>query len=86
MQIPLGFSHQITKNMGCKLQKSLYGLNQSSRQWSANPSTTMMSSRYKQSKAVCSLFNQASNTSFTDILVYDGNDLVRIQALKGETA
>lgn len=48
----------------CKLQRSLYGLDQASRQWNA------ITSGYKQSKANYSLFIKSTPAGFTAILVY----------------
>ncbi|PNX59428.1 retrovirus-related Pol polyprotein from transposon TNT 1-94, partial [Trifolium pratense] len=54
----------------CKLQRSLYGLKQASREWNAKLTETLVTSGYKQSKADYSLFTKQSTTGFTAILVY----------------
>lgn len=74
--------------MVCKLQKSLYGLKQASRQWNAKLSQVLLASGYVQSKADYSLFVKAIGPSFTAILVYvddlvlAGNDLIEITKMK----
>ncbi|MCH82440.1 retrovirus-related Pol polyprotein from transposon TNT 1-94 [Trifolium medium] len=54
----------------CKLQRSLYGLKQASRQWNAKLTETLISSGYTQSKADYSLFTKKTTIGFIDILVY----------------
>ncbi|PNX84365.1 retrovirus-related Pol polyprotein from transposon TNT 1-94, partial [Trifolium pratense] len=72
----------------CKLQRSLYGLKQASRQWNAKLTETLLSSGYIQSKADYSLFTKNTSTGFTAILVYvddlvlGGTDINEIHQLK----
>lgn len=72
----------------CKLQRSLYGLKQASRQWNAKLTSTLLDSRFQQSKADYSLFTKRSPIGLIVILVYvddlllTGTDLAEIQQLK----
>lgn len=69
MELPPGFTssnpHQV-----CKLQKSLCGLNQASREWYTNLSHAMVSLDYVQYVADHLLFIKARGSSFTALLVY----------------
>ncbi|GAU16205.1 hypothetical protein TSUD_298370 [Trifolium subterraneum] len=75
-------------NLVCKLQRSLYGLKQASRQWNTKLTDTLTSSGYVQSKSDYSLFTKQASTGFTIILVYvddlvlGGTDNVEIQNIK----
>ncbi|KAK2437637.1 putative mitochondrial protein [Trifolium repens] len=72
----------------CKLQRSLYGLKQASRQWNAKLTETLTSTGYIQSKADYSLFTKKTALGYTAILVYvddlvlGGTDINEINHLK----
>ena len=87
MQLPLG--HAIPgSSLVCKLQKSLYGLKQASRQWNAKLTSVLLDFGFAQSKADYSLFTKTTSTGFTSILVYvddliiAGDDLHEIESIK----
>jgi hypothetical protein len=56
--------------MVCKIQKSLYGLRQASRNWNKKLTSILAALGYKQISADYSLFVKISANSFTAILVY----------------
>jgi len=72
----------------CRLNKSLYGLKQASRQWYAKLSAALVSLGYTPSVADFSLFTKLKGTNFTALLVYvddivlSGNDYAEIQHVK----
>lgn len=87
MSPPPGLRRQ-GENLVCRLNKSLYGLKQASRQWFAKFSEAIQSTGYIQSKADYSLFTRKQGKSFTALLVYvddiliTGNDPISISSLK----
>ena len=87
MQPPPGL-HRQGENMVCRLNKSLYGLKQASRNWFSTFSNTIKKAGYHQSKADYSLFTKVQGTSFTTVLIYvddillSGNDLQEMERLK----
>ncbi|CAI9772674.1 unnamed protein product [Fraxinus pennsylvanica] len=77
MEIPPGYStdqNSDLHNKGsfkvCKINKSLYGLKQASRQWYSKLSIFIIEQGFQQSKAYYSLFVRSTGDSFTTILIY----------------
>nr|AAB36266.1 retrotransposon peptide {Ty1-copia retrotransposon element, clone Sat 30} [Vicia sativa, leaves, Peptide Transposon Partial, 75 aa] [Vicia sativa] len=68
MALPPGLPN-VDASKVCKLQKSLYGLKQASRQWYSKLSTFLISLGYSQSHADHSLYVKTHKTFFTAILV-----------------
>ena len=87
MKLPLGYCAPHDTRV-CKLQKSLYGLKQASRQWFNKLTSSLLSYGYVQSLADISLFTKVTSSTITILLVYvddiilAGNSMTEIQAVK----
>ncbi|KAK2387518.1 cysteine-rich RECEPTOR kinase [Trifolium repens] len=91
MTIPPGYklAHSASSSTKvCKLNKSIYGLKQASRQWYSKLSDSLISLGYSHSNADYSLFTKTCNNKFTALLIYvddivlTGNDFSEIQLVK----
>ncbi|KAL0387499.1 UNVERIFIED_CONTAM: Retrovirus-related Pol polyprotein from transposon RE1 [Sesamum radiatum] len=69
MEPPQGFIGA-TPGQVCKLQKSLYGLKQASRQWNLELTTKFLNFGFSQSTHENYLFIKSSDSEFTALLVY----------------
>ena len=69
MFLPPGLGKQ-GENRVCRLNKSLYGLKQASRNWFSKLSSALQDVGFTPSKADYSLFTCQTGCSFTFILVY----------------
>ncbi|XP_019238389.1 PREDICTED: uncharacterized protein LOC109218475 [Nicotiana attenuata] len=91
MKLPPGYTVPSISSSGqlvCKLQKSLYGLRQASRQWYAKLSQALSSRGYQHSLNDYSLFTKVSGDSivvlavYVDDIILTGTDSAEILALK----
>ncbi|XP_024026696.1 uncharacterized protein LOC112093108 [Morus notabilis] len=75
MDLPLGYNIQGAKSSNgtrlvCKLNKSIYGLKQASRQWNSKFACALIQFGFVQSKSDYSLFVMGAGDSFIALLVY----------------
>lgn len=91
MQLPLGYYADCKSSSAplvCKLNKSIYGLKQASRQWFSKFSSVLLAAGFSQSKANYSLFTRGQGPSFVALLVYvddillTGPSLIEISRLR----
>ena len=69
-RVSLGKGELSSQTRVCKLEKSLYGLRQSPRQWFFELSTALRQFGYEQSKNDHTLFTKTHDKEFVTILVY----------------
>nr|KYP41296.1 Retrovirus-related Pol polyprotein from transposon TNT 1-94 [Cajanus cajan] len=69
MHFPLGFSVG-SPGSACKLQRSLYGLKQSPRNWFAKLRDSLLNFGFQQSKADYTLFTFTRDQDFVAVLIY----------------
>ncbi|GKA24642.1 retrovirus-related pol polyprotein from transposon TNT 1-94 [Tanacetum coccineum] len=87
MKPPEGYT-KASQGQVCKLNKSLYGLKQASRQWNQELSKFLVTLGFKQSKHDYSLFVKAQGVLFTVVQIYvddillTGNSVQDIQNTK----
>ncbi|XP_025670273.1 uncharacterized mitochondrial protein AtMg00810-like [Arachis hypogaea] len=69
MDLPLGYKSE-SSGLVCKLNKSIYGLRQASRQWFYKFTSALLTHKFKQSKHDYSLFSYGSGDKIVYLLVY----------------
>lgn len=89
MTLPPGYSRQQDNNNHvCRLNKSIYGLKQASRNWFSKLRHLLIYEGYTQSKAEYTLFSKQTKNGSVFVLVYvddilvGGDNTTEIQALK----
>ena len=70
MNIPFGMQTAENRGLVCQLQKSIYGLQQASRQWNHKLSSVFSSHGFIQSRADYSSFVKKFASDFTAVLIY----------------
>lgn len=77
MTLPLGYKPSVQgEKLTCRLNKSIYGLKQASRQWFNKFSTTLLTHGFIQSKSDYFLFTRVNGATFVALLVYVDDILV----------
>lgn len=76
MQIPQGFGSSGDKSLVCRLHKSLYGLQQASRQWNLKLTSALIGSGFTQSHLDYSLFTKKVAAKIVMVLVYVDDILI----------
>ncbi|KAI3754366.1 hypothetical protein L1987_54148 [Smallanthus sonchifolius] len=90
MKIPPGFTNGENETRVCRLQKSLYGLKQASRNWYHKFTSTLEEMGFKQSVADPSLFTYKTDVVHAAVLIYVddvimvGDDINKIRDTKAE--
>lgn len=92
MTLPLGYTPKegtvLSPNPVCRLNKSLYGLHQASRQWFLKFSCTLMALGFQKSHSDHTLFISHKNGKYVAVLVYvddiiiasdDGNSVTQLK-------
>jgi Reverse transcriptase (RNA-dependent DNA polymerase) len=88
MTLPPGHQRENTSNLVCRLNKSIYGLNQSLKAWYGKLSQFLISCNFKVSGADSSLFIKHNTNGTTVVLVYvddiivTGNNQIEIDCVK----
>lgn len=78
MDIPREFCKQEeTDNLVCRLQKSLYGLKQTSKQWNAKLTKALVKDGYSQSLFDDSLFTKRCDYEIVALLVYVDDRVIK---------
>lgn len=75
--------YMIDANLFCKLEKSLCGLKQASRQWNAKLTSTLQNSGFSQSKSDYSSFTMSFDDAFLAVLVYVDDMLIGCESFNG---
>jgi Reverse transcriptase (RNA-dependent DNA polymerase) len=70
MTLPLGYENDSNKNLVCKLNKSIYGLKQSPREWYDKLNHSLLLHDFTKSSADSSMFVKHSDSTTTIVLVY----------------